>query len=411
MALIVQKYGGTSVGSIERIGIVADKIAYAREEGHELVVVVSAMAGATDKLVQLAHQISKNPDPREFDVLLSTGEQASIALLSLALLERGCPARSYTGSQVHIRTDNVHTKARILAVDTSKIRADLSAGKVVIVAGFQGVDELGNITTLGRGGSDTTAVALAAALEAKECQIYTDVNGVYTADPRIVLDAQQIAKTAVSQMLEMASSGMKAVQSRAVEFAGKYDVPVRVLSTFQEGPGTLITRDEENLQHSMVSNVTYNKDEAKIMVYGVPCAKGAICAVLGPISKAHIEMDMVVQTMGAEGTTADVVFTVHKRDYQRALSVLSTVGAREISGDDKVAKLTLIGMGMRSYASITARLFEVLGKTGIAVQLISTSETKISVIIEEKFIEIGVCVLHEAFELGVTTREKTMEDC
>lgn len=410
MALIVQKYGGTSVGSVERIGFVADKIVKARARGDELVVVVSAMAGETDRLVQLAQKISESPDPREFDVLLSTGEQASMALLCLALLEKGCPARSYTGMQAQIRTDNAYNKARILGIDASKIKADLSTGKVVVIAGFQGVDDLGNITTLGRGGSDTTAVALAAALKADECHIYTDVDGVYTADPRVVLDAKQIQEMAVAQMLEMSGSGMKAVQDRAMELAAQYDVPVRVLSTFQEGAGTLITK-VDNLQHPMVSSVTFNREEARVVLYGVPFHQAAIASVLGPVSNANIEVDMIVQTQNSDGRTVDIAFTVHRRDYRRTLAVVESIGAREVCGDDRVSKLALIGMGMRSYASIIAKILEVLGVNGINIQLITTSETKISVIIEERFLELGIRELHKAFELSAATREGTVASC
>ncbi|MBP9764478.1 MAG: aspartate kinase, partial [Gammaproteobacteria bacterium] len=296
MALIVQKFGGTSVGNIECIRQVAEKVIKTREAGHDLVVVVSAMAGETDRLVHLAQKLSQLPNPREFDVLLSTGEQVVIALLSLALLERGCPARSYTGAQVHIRTDSAHNKARILGIDGSKILSDLKAGKVVVVAGFQGMDEMGNITTLGRGGSDTTAVALAAALEADECQIYTDVDGVYTADPKIVGDARRMSQVTVEEMLEMASNGAKVMQIRAVEFAGKYHVPVRVLPTFQEGTGTLIIADEANMQHPAVSGIAFNQDEAKLVIYGVPNKPGIAAHILGSMSDVHIEVDMIVQT-------------------------------------------------------------------------------------------------------------------
>jgi len=413
MALIVQKYGGTSVGSIERIRAVAEKVIKTRALGHELVIVVSAIAGETDRLAQLAQELSCLPNPREFDVLLSTGEQVTIALLSLALLEKGCPARSYTGAQVHIRTDSAHNKARILGIDGSKIRADLSSGKVVVVAGFQGTDEMGNITTLGRGGSDTTAVALAAALKADECQIYTDVDGVYTADPKVVPDAQRLSQVAVEEMLEMASSGAKVMQIRAVEFAGKYNVPVRVLPTFQEGPGTLIVAHEDNMQHPPVSGVTFNRDEAKLMIQGVPDKPGMAAHILSPLSEAHIEVDMIVQTVTGEGTS-DLAFTVHKRDFKQALSIVEQVaqkiGAKRITHDKKVAKLSLVGVGMRSHAGVASQMFQILGKEEINIQLISTSEIKISVIIDEQCLERGVRALHDAFQLGAGA-QKTAASC
>ena len=413
MALIVQKYGGTSVGSIERIRAVAEKIIQAREQGHEVVVVVSAMAGETDRLVQLAHAISRVPNPREFDVLLSTGEQVTIALLTLALLDRGCPARSYTGGQVHIRTDSAHSKARILGIADSKIKADLSMGKVVVVAGFQGIDEMGNITTLGRGGSDTTAVALAAALNADECQIYTDIDGVYTTDPRLVSDACRMMQVTVEEMLEMASNGAKVMQTRAVEFAGKYDVPVRVLSSFEEGCGTLITVNEQDMQHSVVSGVAFNRDEAKLVIQGVPDSPGVAANILKPLSEAHIEVDMIVQTVAKEGTT-DLAFTVHKRDIKLAFSLLENIaedlGAQEVIKDEHVAKLSLVGVGMRSHAGIASQMFQTLGKEGINIQLISTSEIKISVIIDEKCLDLGVRALHDAFQLG-TMEQETAESC
>lgn len=415
MALIVQKFGGTSVGSIERIRLVAEKVIKAREAGHDLVVVVSAMAGETDRLVHLAQELSSSPNPREFDVLLSTGEQVVIALLSIALLEQGCPARSYTGAQVHIRTDSAHNKARILGIDSSKIRSDLLAGKVVIVAGFQGTDEMGNITTLGRGGSDTTAVALAAALNADECQIYTDVDGVYTADPKIVSNARRMSNITVEEMLEMASNGAKVMQSRAVECAGKYDVPVRVLGSFQEGSGTLIINDEADMQHPPVSGIAFNQDEAKLVIYGIPNKPGIAADILSPMTDAHIEVDMIVQTM-AEADTIDFAFTVHKRDFKQALSILEktakTIGAKHVKSDIHVAKLSLVGVGMRTHASVASKMFQILGREGINIQLISTSEIKISVIIEEQYLEHGVRALHDAFELGTEEKEaKEIEQC
>ncbi len=415
MALIVQKFGGTSVGSIERIRLVAEKVIKAREAGHDLVVVVSAMAGETDRLVHLAQELSSVPNPREFDVLLSTGEQVVIALLSIALLEQGCPARSYTGAQVHIRTDSAHNKARILGIDGSKIRSDLLAGKVVIVAGFQGTDEMGNITTLGRGGSDTTAVALAAALHADECQIYTDVDGVYTADPKIVSNARCMSEVTVEEMLEMASNGAKVMQSRAVECAGKYDVPVRVLGSFQEGLGTLIINDEADMQHPPVSGIAFNQDEAKLVISGIPNKPGIAADILSPMTDAHIEVDMIVQTM-AEADIIDFAFTVHKRDFKQALSILEktakTIGAKHVKSDICVAKLSLVGVGMRTHANVASKMFQILGREGINIQLISTSEIKISVIIEEQYLERGVCALHDAFELGTEEKEaKEIEQC
>lgn len=408
MALIVQKFGGTSVGNVTRIRAVAEKIMQSHSEGHQLVVVVSAMAGETDRLARLAQELSDVPNPREFDVLLSTGEQVTIALLSIALLHLGCPSRSYTGSQVHIRTDSVHSKARILGIDGTKIRADLAAGRVVVVAGFQGTDELGNITTLGRGGSDTTAVALAAALEADECQIYTDVDGVYTADPRIVPDAKRMSSVTVDEMLELAGSGAKVMQIRAVEFAGQHNVPVRILSSFQEGPGTLMTQAEANMQHSIVSGISYNRDEAKFVITGVPDRPGMAGDLLGALGDAHVEVDMIVQTVGPDGTT-DLAFTVHQRDYKLALTLLEkltkALGARSIQSETEVAKLSIVGVGMRSHAGVASLMFRTLGEKGINIQLISTSEIKVSVVIDEKYLELGVRALHDAFQLGTATKE------
>jgi len=414
MALIVQKFGGTSVGNVARIRAVAEKVMQTRALGHQLVVVVSAMAGETDRLAQLAQELSGAPNPREFDVLLSTGEQVTIALLSIALLQLGCPTRSYTGAQVHIRTDSVHNKARILGIDGTKIRADLMAGKVVVVAGFQGTDEIGNITTLGRGGSDTTAVALAAALKADECQIFTDVDGVYTADPKIVPDAKRMPTVTVEEMLEMASSGAKVMQIRAVEFAGRHDVPVRILSTFQEGPGTLITRNEEDMQHPIVSGIAFNREEAKLVIHGVPDKPGIAASILGPLGDAHIEVDTIVQTLAGDNTT-DVAFTVHQRDFKQALSLLEQIakqlGAKLVKSEANVAKLSLIGVGMRSHAGVAGQMFRVLGQEGINIQLISTSEIKVSVVIDEKYLELGVQALHDAFQLGTATKEKTANSC
>jgi len=402
MTLIVQKYGGTSVGSIERIEHVAEKIITSRKDGHDVVVVVSAMSGETDRLLGLARSITSNPAPRELDVLLSTGEQVTIALLSIALEKRGYPARSYTGGQVHILTDNAHNKARIKDIENKHIRADLEAGRVVVVAGFQGIDEHGNITTLGRGGSDTTAVALAAALKAAECQIFTDVDGVYTTDPRVVPQARRLARITFEEMLEMASLGSKVLQIRSVEFAGKYNVPLRVLSSFKEGEGTLITFEEEQMEQALISGIAFNRDEAKLTVLGVPDQPGVAFSILGPIADANIEVDMIVQNVGQDGTT-DFTFTVHRNDYERALEILNaharTLGAREVSGDKRIVKISLVGVGMRSHAGIASTMFQALAKEGINIRMISTSEIKISVVIDEKYLELGVRTLHEAFHL------------
>jgi len=403
MALIVQKYGGTSVGSPERIQAVAEKVIQYRSQGHQLVVVVSAMSGETDRLLGLAGSISKRPVPRELDVLLATGEQATIALLSMALQEKGCPARSYTGPQVHILTDSAHNKARIQDIDAARVRRDLSEGRVVVVAGFQGVDENGSITTLGRGGSDTTAVALAAALKADECQIFTDVDGVYTTDPRVEPGARRLARITFEEMLEMASLGSKVLQIRAVEFAGKYNVPLRVLSSFEEGEGTLITYEEEGMEQALISGIAFNRDEAKLTMLGVPDQPGVTHLILGPIADANIEVDMIVQNIAPDGKTTDFTFTVHRNDYQRALEVLQRVatdmGAREVSGDAKIVKISLVGVGMRSHAGIASTMFEALAKEGINIRMISTSEIKISVVVDEKYLELGVRALHEAFHL------------
>lgn len=412
MALIVQKYGGTSVGTIDRIAAVADKIVQTQALGHQLVVVVSAMAGETDRLLQLAREMSEVPDARELDVLLSTGEQVTIALLSLALLERGCIARSYTGGQVSIRTDAVHNKARILSIDESKIKTDLALGTVVVVAGFQGIDEAGNITTLGRGGSDTTAVALAAALQADECQIYTDVDGVYTTDPKMVKDAQRLSQITIDEMLEMASNGTKVMQLRAVEFAGHSDVPVRVLSTFEEGSGTLIANRIVD-RASVVSGIAFNCDEVKCVIQGLQNKPGIGASVFGPLSAAHVEVDMIAQTLGLENTI-DLAFTIHQRDLNRALFLLKeivlTLGAKELIVDEDVAKISLIGIGLRSQAGIVTQVLEVLGNLGANIQLISTSEIKISVVLEERHLEQAVRVLHRSFGLEIKTKEN-IENC
>lgn len=410
MALIVQKFGGTSVGTPERIQGVADKVKRFREQGHDVIVVVSAMSGETNRLVELASSMQAQPTPREMDVILSTGEQVTIALLSMALNERGCPATSYTGSQVAIVTDNAHTKARIKSIDSERILKDLKLGQVVVVAGFQGRDDEGNITTLGRGGSDTTAVALAAALKADECQIYTDVDGVYTTDPRVVEGARRLDKITFEEMLEMASLGSKVLQIRAVEFAGKYNVNLRVLHTFQEGPGTLITLDEGSAMESpVVSGIAFNRDEAKLTIKGVPDIPGVASRILGPVSRANIEVDMIVQNV-AEDKTTDFTFTVHRNDYDRAIVVVEQIvaelEAREYDGDMKIAKVSIVGVGMRSHAGVATQMFEALAAEGINIQIISTSEIKISVIIAEKYLELAVRALHSAFELD----REPMED-
>lgn len=410
MALIVQKFGGTSVGTIERIQQVADKVKKFRENGDDIVVVVSAMSGETNRLIDLAKQASEgNPEPRELDMMVSTGEQVTIALLAMALIKRGVPAVSYTGNQVRILTDSAFNKARILQIDDEKIRADLNAGRVVVVAGFQGVDEQGNITTLGRGGSDTTGVALAAALKADECQIYTDVDGVYTTDPRVVAQACRLEKITFEEMLEMASLGSKVLQIRSVEFAGKYNVPLRVLHSFQEGPGTLITLDdEESMEQPIISGIAFNRDEAKLTIRGVPDTPGVAFKILGPVSGANIEVDMIVQNVSHDNTT-DFTFTVHRNDYQKALDVLkqtaAAIGAREVSGDTNIAKVSIVGVGMRSHAGVASRMFEALAKENINIQMISTSEIKISVVIEEKYLELAVRALHTAFELDAPARQ------
>ncbi|EPD4426045.1 TPA: aspartate kinase [Pseudomonas aeruginosa] len=410
MALIVQKFGGTSVGTVERIEQVAEKVKKFREAGDDVVVVVSAMSGETNRLIGLANQIMEQPVPRELDVMVSTGEQVTIALLSMALIKRGVSAVSYTGNQVRILTDSAHTKARILHIDDTHIRADLKAGRVVVVAGFQGVDGNGNITTLGRGGSDTTGVALAAALKADECQIYTDVDGVYTTDPRVVPQARRLDKITFEEMLEMASLGSKVLQIRAVEFAGKYNVPLRVLHSFQEGPGTLITIDdeEESMEQPIISGIAFNRDEAKLTIRGVPDTPGVAFKILGPISAANVEVDMIVQNVAHDNTT-DFTFTVHRNDYLNALEILkqtaANIGAREAIGDTNIAKVSIVGVGMRSHAGVASRMFEALAKESINIQMISTSEIKVSVVIEEKYLELAVRALHTAFELDAPARQ------
>jgi len=405
MALIVQKYGGTSVGTVERINHVADKVMAARQHGDDLVVVVSAMSGETNRLVALANEISARPQPRELDVLLSTGEQVTIALLTMALEARGCAARSYTGGQVHIRTDDRHNKARILEIDSARITRDLDAGRAVVVAGFQGVDINGNITTLGRGGSDTTAVALAAALKADECQIYTDVDGVYTTDPRVVPEARRLDSITFEEMLELASLGAKVLQIRSVEFASKYNVRLRVLSSFEDGPGTLIKAEEQGMEQAVISGIAFNRDEAKLTVLGVPDQPGIAARIIGAVAGQGIEIDMIVQNI-AEDSNTDFTFTVHRNDYARAMEALPAVatdlGAREVKGDDKIVKVSLVGVGMRSHAGIASTMFNTLAAEGINIRMISTSEIKISVVIDEKYLELAVRALHKAFNLDET---------
>ena len=409
MALIVQKFGGTSVGTPERIKAVAGRIAAFKAGGHQLVVVVSAMSGETNRLIALAKEVQSEPDPREYDVVVSTGEQVTIGLLCMALLERGVKARSYTGGQVSILTDSSHTKARIRKIDEERMRADLAEGTLVVVAGFQGVDAEGNVTTLGRGGSDTTAVALAAALKADECQIYTDVDGVYTTDPRIVPEARRLKSVTFEEMLEMASLGSKILQIRSVEFAGKYKVPLRVLSSFQEqGEGTLITFEEDaKMEDAVISGIAFNRDEAKITVMGVPDRPGIAYAILGPISDANIDVDMIIQNAGVDGLT-DLSFTVHRNEYQKALDVLNRrvkdhIKAADIRGDHKICKVSMVGVGMRTHAGIASQMFRTLAEEGINIQMISTSEIKISVVIDEKYMELAVRALHKAFGLDQPT--------
>ena len=402
MSLIVQKYGGTSVGSTERIEAVAERVKRSRDQGHQMVVVVSAMSGETNRLIGLAKAITESPNPRELDVLVSTGEQVTIALLAMALEKIGVPARSYTGGQVHIRTDSAFSKARIQEIDDARVRYDLERGLVVVVAGFQGVDEEGNITTLGRGGSDTTAVAMAAALKADECQIYTDVDGVYTTDPRIEPRARRLDRITFEEMLEMASLGSKVLQIRSVEFAGKYRVPLRVLSSFEEGPGTLITLEEEGMEDARISGIAFSRDEAKLTIRGVPDQPGVAYRILGPIGEANIEVDMIVQNIAHDGTT-DFTFTVHRNEFKKALEILrataAALGAREAEGDDKIVKISLVGVGMRSHAGIASAMFKALADERINIQMISTSEIKVSVVVDEKYLELGVRALHAAFGL------------
>ncbi len=405
MALIVQKYGGTSVGNPERIKSVARRVAKYKAQGHQVVVVVSAMSGETNRLIALAKEIQSHPDPRELDAVISAGEQVTIGLMAMALMDAGLKAKSYTGAQVKILTDSAFTKARILSIDEQRIRADLANDYVVVVAGFQGMDEDGNITTLGRGGSDTTGVAIAAALRADECQIYTDVDGVYTTDPRLVPEARRLKSITFEEMLEMASLGSKVLQIRAVEFAGKYKVKLRVLSSFEEeGEGTLITFEEDNkMEQAIISGIAFNRDEAKITVRGVPDKPGIAYQILGPISEANVDVDIIIQNVGVDGTT-DFSFTVHRNEFAKAMDILKNkvqkhIGAHDVIGDDKAAKVSVVGVGMRSHVGIASKMFRTLAEEGINIQMISTSEIKISVIIDEKYMELAVRVLHKAFDL------------
>jgi aspartate kinase len=410
MALIVQKYGGTSVGTVECINAVADKVAGFRDNGDDLVVVVSAMSGETNRLTALAEDIMEFPTPREMDVLLSTGEQVTIALLTMALEQRGCHARSFTGGQVRVLTDGSHTRARIREIDNTRIHEQLQQGNVVVVAGFQGVSEEGHITTLGRGGSDTTAVALAAALEADECQIYTDVKGVYTTDPRVVEDARLLTSITFEEMLELASLGAKVLQIRAVEFAGKYKVPLRVLSSFEEGPGTLISLEENiDMETPTIAGIAFERDEAKLTVAGVPDVPGIAYEIIGPVSEAGIEVDVIVQNAAADGTN-DITFTVKRSEGERAKTIIDAVASKlkaaSVVLDKKVGKVSLVGVGMRSHAGIAAKMFKALADESINIQLITTSEIKISIVIEEKYLELAVRALHSEFELGDPNYEK-----
>jgi len=413
MFLAVEKYGGTSVGSVERINAVADRVSASHQKGERLVVVVSAMAGETNRLLGLAEEIDSGAKAREMDVLVSTGEQVTIALLSMALNKRGIDARSYTGSQVQILTDNIHGKARILDIDAARVRDDLEHDRVVVIAGFQGVDAEGNITTLGRGGSDTTAVAMAAALQANECRIFTDVDGVYTTDPRIVPEARRLDRITVEEMLELASQGAKVLQTRSVEFAGKYRVPLRVLSSFEEGLGTLITHEVSDMEQPLIAGIAYNRDEAKVTIRGVPDQPGVASRIFGPISAAHLNIDMIIQNVAQDGTT-DLTFTVNRSEYAEAMQLLNDIAkelnARDVVGDDTLAKIAIVGVGMRSHSGVAAKMFETLATEGINIELISTSEIKISVGVNDKYLELAVRALHKAFELEGDVTEETLSE-
>jgi len=402
MSRYVHKYGGTSVGSIERIQAVAARVRRFREAGHDVAVVVSAMSGETNRLDALGRQVAKRPNPREMDVLLASGEQAAVALVAMALEEQGCPARSYLGSQVAIHTDSAHQKARVEHIDTDRLEADFKAGIVPVIAGFQGINDIGDVTTLGRGGSDTSAVAVAVALGVDECHIYTDVDGVYTADPRIVERAARLSAVTFEEMLELASLGSKVLHPRSVEFAGKYGVPVRVLSSFEDGPGTLITTEESKMEKPVVAGIAHSRDEAKVTMIGVPDVPGVASKILGPIADANIEVDMIVQNVGADDTT-DFTFTVKREDYERALELLEPVrkdlGARELTGDNRIVKVSVVGVGMRSHAGVATRMFDALAAESINIQMISTSEIKISVVVAERYLELAVRSIHSAFGL------------
>ena len=412
MPLIVEKYGGSSVGTSERIRAVADRVAASHRAGEDLVVVLSAMAGETNRLLELARDIDPEADARETDVLVSTGEQVTIALLTMALHKLNVPARSYTGGQVRILTDNVHGKARILDIDADMVRTDIEQRNVVVIAGFQGVDGEGNITTLGRGGSDTTAVAMAAALQADECRIYTDVDGVYTADPRIVPDARRLQQITVEEMLELSSLGAKVLQTRSVEFAGKYKVPLRVLSSFESGKGTLITYEVNKMEQPLIAGIAYNRDEAKLTIRGVPDQPGVASTIFGQISEAHVNVDMIIQNVAQDGTT-DLTFTVNRSEYTHARSILEKIStqlkAREVVGDDQLAKISIVGVGMRSHAVIAATMFEAMATEGINIELISTSEIKISIGVADRYVELAVRALHKAFGLEVETHEEILD--
>ena len=412
MPLIVEKYGGSSVGTSERIRAVADRVAASHRAGEDLVVVLSAMAGETNRLLGLAREIDPEADARETDVLVSTGEQVTIALLTMALHKLNVPARSYTGGQVRILTDNVHGKARILDIDADMVRTDIEQRNVVVIAGFQGVDGEGNITTLGRGGSDTTAVAMAAALQADECRIYTDVDGVYTADPRIVPDARRLQQITVEEMLELSSLGAKVLQTRSVEFAGKYKVPLRVLSSFESGKGTLITYEVNKMEQPLIAGIAYNRDEAKLTIRGVPDQPGVASTIFGQISEAHVNVDMIIQNVAQDGTT-DLTFTVNRSEYTHARSILEKIStqlkAREVVGDDQLAKISIVGVGMRSHAGIASTMFEAMATEGINIELISTSEIKISIGVADRYVELAVRALHKAFGLEVETHEEILD--
>jgi aspartate kinase len=412
MPLIVEKYGGSSVGTSERIRAVADRVAASHRAGDDLVVVLSAMAGETNRLLELARDIDPEADARETDVLVSTGEQVTIALLTMALHKLDVPARSYTGGQVRILTDNVHGKARILDIDADMVRTDIEQRNVVVVAGFQGVDREGNITTLGRGGSDTTAVAMAAALQADECRIYTDVDGVYTADPRIVPEARRLEQITVEEMLELSSLGAKVLETRSVEFAGKYKVPLRVLSSFESGKGTLITYEVNKMEQPLIAGIAYNRDEAKLTIRGVPDQPGVASTIFGQISDAHVNVDMIIQNVAQDGTT-DLTFTVNRSEYTHARSILEKISAelkaREVVGDDQLAKISIVGVGMRSHAGIASTMFEAMAIEGINIELISTSEIKISIGVADRYVDLAVRALHKAFGLEVETHEEILD--